>query len=78
MVAHDPEELRALLAALIDSGEQLRLLRLDVGWGWQGSAEFGVQMTRETGDLARYRIEGKAGMNCELGRLYLFSAARQP
>jgi hypothetical protein len=63
---------------LIDNGEQLRLLLLDVGWGWRGSADFHVILTRETDDLVRYRIEGKAAVNCELGHVYLFSASRQP
>jgi hypothetical protein len=78
MVANDPVELRPLLAALIGGSEQLRLLRLDVGWGWDGGAHFGVEMTRETDELLRYRIEGKGAVNCELGQLYVFSAIRQP
>jgi hypothetical protein len=77
MVAGNPAELRSLLAALIDEGEQLRLLHLGVHWDWQGGATFHVVMTRETDDLLRYQIEGKAAANCELGRLYVFSAGRQ-
>jgi len=37
-----------------------------------------VLMTRETDELLRYRIEGKAAVNCELEHLYVFSAGRQP
>jgi hypothetical protein len=78
MVANDPGGLRPLLAALIDGGEQLRLLRIDLGWGWDGDVQFGIQMTRETDELLRYQIEGKGAINCELGQIYLFSAIRQP
>jgi hypothetical protein len=78
MVADDPVALRPLLARLIDGGEQLRLLRLDLSWGWDGGAHFGVEMTRETDELVRYRIEGKGAINCELGQMYLLSAIRQP
>jgi len=79
MVAYNPAELRTLLAALIAEGEQLRLLQLGVYWGsWRGDAEFHVVLTRETDELVRYRMEGKAAANCEFGHLYVFSVGHRP
>ncbi len=76
-VANSPDDLRSVIADLQANGERLRLLRLDVVWGWDGGASLGLVMTRETNELEPHEIEGKAGINCELRQFYVMSAARQ-